>query len=107
MATITLHQLIADQTAARYPGIPSTTDGSGAVVWVESHISQAAVAYPITPSTPMGVGFAAEFFPMAKKKFGVSHWNFWSPSRSTVPLLRAKVSPDAVGRVTNFTAGQG
>ena len=32
-----------------------------AIVWVESHISQAACAYPITPSTPMGDGFAAEF----------------------------------------------
>jgi len=61
MATISLHQPIADQTAHRYPGIPSTSDGSSAVVWVESHTSQAAVAYPITPSTPMGDGFAAEF----------------------------------------------
>jgi len=53
MATISLHQPIADQTSRRYPGIPSTSDGSSAVIWVESHISQAAVAYPITPSTPI------------------------------------------------------
>ena len=44
-----------------YPGITATVDGSGAVVWVESHISQGACAYPITPSTPMGDGFAMEF----------------------------------------------
>ncbi len=42
-------------TQVRFPGTPSTADGSGAVVWVESHIAQGACAYPITPSTPMGV----------------------------------------------------
>src|SRR5688572_31656133 len=41
---------------ATYPGIRSVVDGSGAVVWVESHITQGACAYPITPSTPMGEG---------------------------------------------------
>ena len=38
-----------------FPGIPTTADGSEAVVWVESHITEGACAYPITPSTPMGV----------------------------------------------------
>ena len=45
---------------AKFPGIRSTVDGSAAVVWVESSIAQAACAYPITPSTPMGDGFAME-----------------------------------------------
>jgi hypothetical protein len=34
------------ESPVNYPGIPSVQDGSGAVVWVESHISQAACAYP-------------------------------------------------------------
>ena len=42
-----------------YPGIPTTTDGAGSVVWVETHITQAACAYPITSSTTMGGGYGA------------------------------------------------
>ena len=33
---------------APFPGIPTTSDGAGMVVWVETHISQGACAYPIT-----------------------------------------------------------
>ncbi len=40
-----------------YPGIPTTADGSAAVVWVETHIAQGAGAYPITSSTSMAQGF--------------------------------------------------
>lgn len=43
-----------------FPGIPTTSDGAGAVVWVETNISQGACAYPITSSTTMGQGFQAE-----------------------------------------------
>ncbi|HYX69865.1 MAG TPA: hypothetical protein VE825_12075, partial [Terriglobales bacterium] len=50
-----------EKIAPPYPGTVSTVDGSGAVVWVESHICQGACAYPITPSTPMGDGFAMEY----------------------------------------------
>ena len=32
-------------------GVAATVDGSEAVVWVETNISQGACAYPITPST--------------------------------------------------------
>ena len=40
-----------------FPGVPTTADGSEAVVWVETHITQGACAYPITPSTNMGGGY--------------------------------------------------
>ena len=43
----------------RYPGIPTATDGTGAVVHAETHAAEAAGAYPITPSTQMGEGWAA------------------------------------------------
>ena len=43
----------------KYPGVRKTEDGSNVIVWVETHISQGACAYPITPSTNMGQGFQA------------------------------------------------
>ncbi|HSM62144.1 MAG TPA: 2-oxoacid:acceptor oxidoreductase family protein, partial [Longimicrobiales bacterium] len=43
----------------RFPGIPTATDGTGAVVHAETNASEAAGAYPITPSTQMGEGWAA------------------------------------------------
>ncbi|NCF63951.1 MAG: hypothetical protein GWP58_13955, partial [Gammaproteobacteria bacterium] len=43
-------------TKARYPGIFKTGDGSSAVVAMETGASEAAGAYPITPSTQMGEG---------------------------------------------------
>ena len=39
-----------------FPGIPTTADGSKAVVWVETHITQGACTSSITPSTNMGGG---------------------------------------------------
>src|SRR5437762_4168591 len=106
MATISIHQPIADQTARRYPGIPSTADGSGAVVWVESHISQAAVAYPITLSTPMGDGFAAEFSDGKKNVWG-EPLEFLEPESEHSAAAACEGFQLAGGRVTNFTSGQG
>ena len=49
------------QTSAqpKYPGILTTVDGNTAVAMVETMASDAAGAYPITPSSQMGEGFAA------------------------------------------------
>src|SRR2546428_9706358 len=43
-----------------FPGIPTTSDGAGMVVWVETHVTQGACAYPITSSTTMGGGYQAQ-----------------------------------------------
>src|SRR5260370_3285696 len=43
-----------------FPGIPTTSDGAGMVVWVDTHITQGACAYPITSSTTMGGGYQVE-----------------------------------------------
>lgn len=43
----------------RFPGIRAALDGNGAVVAAEQEASDAAGAYPITPSTQMGEGWAA------------------------------------------------
>lgn len=49
---------LADETRKpQFPGIPTTSDGAGTVVWVETHITQGACAYPITSSTTMGGGY--------------------------------------------------
>src|SRR3989304_1657675 len=40
-----------------FPGTPATADGSETVVWVETHVTQGACAYPITSSTNMGAGY--------------------------------------------------
>lgn len=46
------------ETRVRYPGRRAALDGNSAVVAVESDASDAAGAYPITPSTQMGEGWA-------------------------------------------------
>ena len=43
----------------RYPGIPTAVDGTTSVVEMETAGSEGAGAYPITPSTQMGEGWAA------------------------------------------------
>ncbi|MGD9388186.1 MAG: pyruvate ferredoxin oxidoreductase, partial [Gammaproteobacteria bacterium] len=45
--------------APRYPGLRAAMDGNSAVVAMEQDASDAAGAYPITPSTQMGEGWAA------------------------------------------------
>ena len=41
-------------TQYKYPGTRDAIDGNTAVIMVEREASQAAGAYPITPSTQMG-----------------------------------------------------
>src|SRR3972149_6715053 len=48
----------APSAPPKYPGIPTAVDGSAAVVSMETAASEAAGAYPITPSTQMGEGWA-------------------------------------------------
>ncbi len=90
----------------QFPGLRSTTDGSGAVVWVESHISQAACAYPITPSTPMGDGFAAEVSNGKQNLWGET-LQFLEPESEHSSASACEGYALAGGRVTNFTSGQG
>src|SRR5947209_753536 len=89
-----------------YPGIRATVDGSGAVVWVESHIAQAACAYPITPSTPMGDGFAAEVA-NGKQNIWGERLLFLEPESEHSSASACEGFALAGGRVTNFTSGQG
>lgn len=89
-----------------YPGIPTTSDGGGHVVWVETHISQASCAYPITSSTIMGVGYAAEVANGKKNLWGET-LRFMEPESEHSSASAAEGFAAAGGRVTNFTSGQG
>ncbi len=89
-----------------HPGIRTTADGSESVVWVETHISQGACAYPITPSTPMGTGYEVAYSNGKK--------NIWDEPLTFMELESEHSSASACegfalagGRVANFTSGQG
>ena len=46
-----------NQRSFLFPGLAATADGSEAVVWVKTNITQGACAYLITPITNMGGGY--------------------------------------------------
>jgi pyruvate-ferredoxin/flavodoxin oxidoreductase len=81
-------------------------DGSEAVVWMETRIGQAAFAYPITPSTPMGQGF--------QHAVANGRTNLWGEPLIFLELESEHSSASscegfalAGGRAANFTSGQG
>lgn len=89
-----------------YPGIPSTSDGTGVAVWVETHITQGACAYPITPSSNMGEGYADEVSNGRKNIWGET-LVFLEPESEHSSASACEGYAAAGGRVTNFTCGQG
>ena len=89
-----------------YPGIHTVTDGTGAAVWVEKHGSQGACAYPITPSTNMGVEYAAAVGDGFRNLWG-EPLVFVEPESEHSSASAAEGFASAGGRVTNFTSGQG
>lgn len=89
-----------------YPGTPTTADGSGVIVWVETHISEAACAYPITPSTGMGSGFQLEVA-NGKRNLWDQPLFFLEPESEHSSASAAEGYALAGGRVTNFSSGQG
>jgi len=95
-----------NSSAPQFPGLPTITDGSEAVAYVETRLSEACCAYPITPSTTMAALFQAA---VADGK-----QNLWGTPLSFMELESEHSSASAAegfalagGRVTNFTAGQG
>ncbi len=89
-----------------YPGIPSTSDGAGGVVWVETHITHGACAYPITSSTTMGTGYQTEVSNGKKNLWGDT-LTFVQPESEHSAATTCEGFALAGGRVTNFTSGQG
>ena len=90
----------------RYPGIRQAMDGSAAVVEMETAAGDAAGAYPITPSTQMGEGWAAA---VADGKLNVNGRRllFFEPEgEHAAAAVTAGMSMVGL-RATNFSSGQG
>jgi pyruvate-ferredoxin/flavodoxin oxidoreductase len=93
-------------TPARFPGIPAILDGSEAIAHVETRLSEAACAYPITPSTTMAAIFQAAVANGRTNLWGTP-LRFIEPESEHSSASAAEGVALAGGRVTNFTAGQG
>lgn len=91
---------------APFPGIPATADGATAVAYVETHITQGACAYPITPSTGMG-----QAYEVAVANGETNLWGeplvFLEPESEHSSASACEGFAAAGGRVSNFTSGQG
>jgi len=95
-----------DLSQVKYPGIRDAVDGNTAVIHVEREASDAAGAYPITPSTQMGEYWAEEV--------SAGHLNisdrpliFVEPeSEHAAAGVTAGMSMTGL-RATNFSSGQG
>ncbi len=90
----------------RFPGIREATDGSGAVVHVETAASEAAGAYPITPSTQMGEGWALAVAAGASNAHGRRLIFFEPEGEHAAAAVTAGLSMTGL-RATNFSSGQG
>ncbi len=94
------------EAAPPYPGIPAIVDGSEAIAHVETRISEAACAYPITPSTTMAAVYQAAVAEGRANLWGTK-LRFLEPESEHSSASAAEGFALAGGRVTNFTAGQG
>ena len=90
----------------KYPGIPEAMDGSEAVVWCEINASEAAGAYPITPSTQMGEGWAQAVAAGYTNANGRRLLFFEPEGEHAAAAVTAGMSMVGL-RATNFSSGQG
>ncbi len=95
-----------DTPQVRFPGIATATDGSGAVVHAETLASEAAGAYPITPSTQMGEGWALAVAAGKRNVFGRRLVFFEPEGEHAAAGVTAGMSMTGL-RSTNFSSGQG
>jgi pyruvate-ferredoxin/flavodoxin oxidoreductase len=97
---------VSPEASPKYPGILEAMDGSAAVVEMETAASEAAGAYPITPSTQMGEGWALA---VAAGKTNVNGRRliFFEPEGEHA-AAGVTAGMSMVGlRSTNFSSGQG
>lgn len=93
-------------TPPRFPGTSTAVDGSTAVVIMETAASEAAGAYPITPSTQMGEGWAAAVADGARNVNGRPLLFFEPEGEHAAAGVTAGMSMVGL-RATNFSSGQG
>ncbi len=96
----------APEADVRYPGQPEATDGTTAIVTMETAGSEAAGAYPITPSTQMGEGWAMAVAQGAKNVNGRRLLFFEPEGEHAAAGVTAGMSMVGL-RATNFSSGQG
>jgi len=89
-----------------FPGIPAVVDGSEAIAYVETRVSDGACAYPITPSTTMAAVYQTAVADARPNLWGTT-LRFLEPESEHSSASAAEGFALAGGRVTNFTAGQG
>jgi pyruvate-ferredoxin/flavodoxin oxidoreductase len=92
--------------APPFPGELEAADGSTAVVAVETQASDAAGAYPITPSTQMGEGWAVAVAAGQTNAFGRRLLFFEPEGEHAAAAVTAGMSMTGL-RATNFSSGQG
>ena len=92
--------------AIKYPGVRQALDGSYAVVAMETAGSEAAGAYPITPSTQMGEGWA-QAVAEGKENVNGRRLLFFEPEGEHAAAAVTAGMSMAGLRSTNFSSGQG
>ena len=97
---------VASRREPRYPGTLDAMDGSTAVVLMETSESEAAGAYPITPSTQMGEGWAAAVADGKRNVNGRRLLFFEPEGEHAAAAVTAGMSMTGL-RATNFSSGQG
>jgi pyruvate-ferredoxin/flavodoxin oxidoreductase len=95
-----------EQTPPPFPGVLDAADGSTVVVEVETAASDAAGAYPITPSTQMGEGWALAVAAGKPNAFGRKLIFFEPEGEHAAAAVTAGMSMTGM-RATNFSSGQG
>jgi pyruvate-ferredoxin/flavodoxin oxidoreductase len=90
----------------KYPGLAVAIDGSTAIVEMETAASDAAGAYPITPSTQMGEGWAAAVGAGKTNVFGRRLLFFEPEGEHAAAAVTAGMNLMGL-RSTNFSSGQG
>ncbi len=96
----------ATAATVRYPGVPAAMDGTAAVVAMETAAGEAAGAYPITPSTQMGEGWALAAAEGRPNVHGRRLIFFEPEGEHAAAGVTAGLSMVGL-RSTNFSSGQG
>ena len=98
--------IVTNKPTPEFPGIPAIIDGSEAIAYVETRISDGACAYPITPSTTMAAVYQVAVANGTPNLWG-THLKFVEPESEHSSASAAEGFALAGGRVTNFTSAQG
>ena len=89
-----------------YPGVPEAMDGTNAVVAMETAAGEAAGAYPITPASQMGEGWALAVARGERNVFGRRLLFFEPEGEHAAAAVTAGMSMVGL-RAANFSASQG